>query len=67
MKSVSDRVLGMEFDEAESLLRDEGVNFVVEYTEPDRKKNMFDTGEHKDRVIRVKKVNDIYELTVCEV
>lgn len=67
MKSVSDRILGMEFDEAESLLLDEGVNFVVKYTEPDRKKAMFDTGEHIDRVIRVKKIDDTYELTVCEV
>lgn len=67
MKSVADRVLGMELSEAKSLLQKEGVNFVVLYTEPDRKKDMFDVGEGLDRVIRVKKVNDCYELTACTV
>lgn len=67
MESISDRILGLEYDEAESLLQNEGVNFVVKYTEPDRKKEMFDTGEHKDRVVRVRKIDDTYELTVCEV
>lgn len=67
MNSVSDTVLGMELSEAKSLLQKEEVNFVVIYTEPDRKKQMFDTGEGIDRIIRVKKAEDIYELTVCTV
>ena len=70
MESVSDQLLGMELNEAESLLQVEGVTFVVKYTETNRKKTMFEGGEKKHRIVRVKDmVNEDKgvqkELTVC--
>lgn len=64
MDSVSDRLLGMELEDAKALLRLEEVAFVVKYTKADIKKGIYDKGEGKCRIIRVKKANGQLELTV---
>ncbi len=65
MHSISDQILGMELSEAEALLQDEGVTFVISYTEADRKKDIFDKGEGIHRIIRVTEKDGVYELIVC--
>lgn len=67
MRSVSDRLLGMELNEAKALLQKEGVAFVVKYTESDSKKDFSGGSDRKYRIVRVRKIDEKQELTACKI
>ena len=67
MGSVSDIILGMELNDAKALLQEEGVAFVVRYTETDRKKDYSGSSVRKNRVVRVKEIDEKQEITVCRI
>ena len=65
MGSVSERLTGMELDEAKALLLNEEVTFTVGYTKADREMVRKPECEGKHRVVRVKEKKGELELTIC--
>jgi|GEM_PF-4426315 len=68
MMPVSERLQGMDLNEAKALLRKEGVTFTVRYTEAINKKHYYENREEKTRIVRIiENPDEELELTVCVV